>query len=81
VYYWATAYNALVRLWWVLPYVGFVNKNNNWIKVLAMMLEIIRRAIWAVLRVENEFFNNYEKYRTILTIPPMERPVERKKSE
>lgn len=33
--------------------------------------EAFRRAQWAVLRVENENINNYEKYRSILEIPEM----------
>lgn len=34
-----------------------------------MMVETYRRTLWAILRIENEFFNNYEGYRTIPTIP------------
>lgn len=37
-----------------------------------MFAEAIRRSVWAVLRVENEFFNNYEQYRDIIAIPPFE---------
>ena len=35
------------------------------------MFSIIRRTIWALLRTENEFFNNYESFRDILLIPPI----------
>ena len=34
-----------------------------------MMAEATRRTFWAVLRIENEFYNNFEQYRTIPTIP------------
>jgi len=35
------------------------------------MAEVIRRTVWAILRVENEYYNNFEKYRDIITIPPI----------
>ena len=34
-----------------------------------MTVELVRRTIWALLRVENEFFHNYEKYRDEVLIP------------
>ena len=37
----------------------------------AMMTEAIRRTVWSVLRVENEFFNNFEQYRAFIAIPPI----------
>lgn len=37
----------------------------------SLMAEAIRRTIWALLRVENEFFNNFEAYRTIPKIPDL----------
>ena len=37
----------------------------------AMMVEAVRRTFWAIIRVENESFNNFEQYRTIVAIPPM----------
>lgn len=36
-----------------------------------MMMSIGRRSVWTVLRCENEIFNNYEKFRDILMIPPI----------
>lgn len=33
------------------------------------IVEGIRRAQWALIRVENENCNNFERYRTILEIP------------
>jgi hypothetical protein len=32
---------------------------------------MIRRSVWAILRVENEFFNNFEQYRDNIVIPPI----------
>lgn len=34
-------------------------------------MEAIRRTIWAIIRVENEFFNNYEEFRDHIAIPPI----------
>lgn len=38
--------------------------------LLASVAEGFRRAQWALIRVENENVNNFEKYRNILQIPP-----------
>lgn len=38
---------------------------------ISLMAEAIRRTIWALIRVENEFYNNYEDYRTIPNIPDL----------
>ena len=38
---------------------------------VSLMAEAIRRTVWALIRVENEFFNNFEAYRTIPTIPDL----------
>ena len=37
--------------------------------VLAAFAEAIRRTQWAIYRVENEFYNNFEAYRSIPAIP------------
>lgn len=38
---------------------------------LSMMAEAVRRTQWALIRVENEFHNNFEAYRTIPIIPKL----------
>lgn len=38
---------------------------------LEMINLAIRRSLWVLLRVESEYFNNYESYRDICTIPPI----------
>ena len=35
----------------------------------SILAEALRRTQWALIRVENEFYNNFEKYRTFITIP------------
>ena len=39
---------------------------------VGMMTEAIRRTVWAIIRVENEFFNNFEEFRDIIVIPPIQ---------
>lgn len=45
--------------------------NLMWLSWLEFMIVAIRRTIWVVIRVESEFYNNYEQYRDIVTIPPI----------
>ena len=45
--------------------------NLMWLTWLEFVLVAIRRTIWVVIRVESEFYNNYEQFRDIVTIPPI----------
>ena len=36
-----------------------------------VLAEAIRRTVWSLIRVENEFFNNYENFRSIPKIPSL----------
>jgi hypothetical protein len=77
-YYFAMVVNFLLRFFWVI---GFLQKSTpgeySFIKeyqILAfssMMAEAIRRTIWACIRIENEFHNNFENYRVVLVIPAL----------
>lgn len=68
-YYFAIINNFLCRFWWFFSsfYVGF-NKRDNafWLDQLEFMtmigvvVELWRRFVWSIIRVENEFFNNFE---------------------
>ena len=33
------------------------------------VIEAVRRAQWALIRIENENVNNFERYRNVLQIP------------
>lgn len=46
-------------------------KEFEIVMFISMMAEAIRRSVWALLRVENEFFNNFEQYRDVIVIPPI----------
>ena len=76
-YYFAMTTNAILRFFWVVgifsyPFdssVGKFFKDMQMITFVSVMAEVIRRTQWALIRVENEFYNNFEQYRTIPTIP------------
>lgn len=43
----------------------------EWKVLLKDTLEVMRRGLWALIRVENESLSNPEQYRTFLTIPDL----------
>ena len=51
----------------VMIYFNLVNRVA-WMEMIVLAL---RRTIWVLIRVENEFFNNVEQYRDITIIPPI----------
>ena len=77
-YYIASFNNLVLRFFWVFMIwainwsdTGFENAINS-LQILtfaAIIAETTRRAQWALIRVENEFHNNFENYRSIPTIP------------
>lgn len=78
-YYFAMVANFLLRFFWLINVFNydFEKHEENPIKTFEVMAcasllaEAIRRSIWALLRIENEFHNNYEAYRSIPTIPKL----------
>ena len=57
---------------WVLAlYQGYPQwmSDCQLITIILCLAEGLRRAQWAILRLENEHVNNFEKYRTIQEIP------------
>ncbi len=72
-YYYATVSNTLLRLLWILPLIsifmpGWVLSTQLLIIIICLG-ELFRRAQWAIIRLENEQVNNFEKYRTFLEVP------------
>ena len=81
-YYFAMTMNLVFRFWWLI---GMFIKmgvesvesesplyyNIEIMAFVGMMTEAVRRTIWAMIRIENEFFNNFEEYRDIIVIPPI----------
>lgn len=75
-YYACIILNTLLRFYWVVPMAIGKTKNEIMenLEVFAfegMLSEAIRRTLWAIIRIENESFNNFEQYRTIVAIPPL----------
>ena len=48
------------------------HRNLIWITWLELLVVFVRRTVWVIIRVESEFFNNFEQYRDIVTIPPIQ---------
>ena len=73
-YYLAIIYDIIVRTTWTWNFIHIRSSLNEWKNLLTCTLEVIRRAVWVLIRVENENLSNPENYRTILAIPelPME---------
>ena len=78
-YYFAIVLNFILRFWWVIGLFHFsfqddpanIANQMELLPFISLMAEAIRRTVWALIRVENEFFNNFEAYRTIPTIPDL----------
>ena len=75
-YYFAIISNFFLRYIFILGLFALGNQDSlfNELKGITGVLiaaEAIRRAQWALLRVENEQNNNLETYRTIPIIPPI----------
>ena len=77
-YYVAAAVNLFLRFFWVFQIFSIEWGNASFAKAytdlqiltfLAVIAEAFRRAQWALIRVENEFHNNFEAYRSIPQIP------------
>ena len=73
-YYLAIFYDIIVRTTWTWNFIHIKSSLSEWKNILTCTLEVIRRAVWVLIRVENEYLSNPENYRTILAIPdlPME---------
>lgn len=66
-YYLCMIQNVLIRFFWVVPLISYktlkgaeLTNKLQIITFLAMILEGYRRTFWAIIRVENESFNNFE---------------------
>lgn len=74
MYYFATAFNLIGRMTWaitLMPPSLIANEDvNQAILTLSVStIEILRRCVWADIRLENEHLNNSSKYRAMLWIP------------
>ena len=74
LYYIAIIYDLIVRTTWTWNFIHIKSSLSEWKNLLIHTLDIIRRGVWALIRIENENLNNPEHYRSFLTIPDL--PVE-----
>lgn len=77
-YYYAMIENFVFRMWWLIgAFTITYSDSAYWMDKLGViafisgLVELIRRTVWGILRVENEFYNNFEQYRDIIIIPPI----------
>jgi len=55
--------------------IGSLEFFNNvlWFTWVEMLVALARRTIWVLIRLENEYFNNFESFRDITTVPPIKK--------
>jgi hypothetical protein len=74
-YYWSIGSNLIFRLLWTLtisPATLTVTINSFWFSTILAICEVLRRAQWNLLRVENEHLSNSNKYKAVdILIPAM----------
>ena len=71
-YYAAAALNFVLRLSWVItisPAAFGFNFPQRYFLLGIAALEIVRRSVWAVLRLEHEHVANAESYRVVTAVP------------
>jgi hypothetical protein len=74
VYYAGGLLDALLRCVWILTLfpLDFLGHNQLEVELVLLgvsLLELLRRGLWAVFRVENEKFSNLETYRKTDLVP------------
>ena len=69
LYYFAIFYDIIIRFNWTWYFIHVGNNLSEWKNLLKDSLEVIRRGLWALIRIENENLSNPEYYRTFLIIP------------
>jgi len=65
---------VIIRAVWTWYFIPIPSQLSEWKNLLTGTLDIIRRGLWALIRIENENLNNPEHYRSFLTIPDL--PIE-----
>ncbi len=76
--YWtAIVVDLIARLWFIVAYTKVKPVTGpHWMNVFIGDIEVARRAMWSVFRVENENINNLETYRSIDFVPKVSLPPE-----
>ncbi|CEM00571.1 unnamed protein product [Vitrella brassicaformis CCMP3155] len=76
LYYSISLVNLFGRLSWamnLMPIEILDNErlNSNLITLWVSTMEILRRTLWALIRLENEHLTNSSRYRAMLWVPPL----------
>ena len=74
LYYLAIFYDIIIRYNWTWYFIHVGDNLSEWKNLLKDTLEITRRGLWALIRIENENLSNPEYYRSFLIIPDI--PIE-----
>jgi hypothetical protein len=62
------AFNFIMRLSWMLtisPNIALIFGNSSLLTLVSGSIEIVRRGIWNLLRVEKEHINNCVQFKAI----------------
>ena len=68
-YYIAMILNIILSTMWTWNFIPIRSSLSEWKNILTCTLDVIKRFIWVLIRIENEILANPEGYRTILAIP------------
>ena len=71
LYYIAIIYDIILRSAWTWYFIPVKSSLREWKPILKDTLEVMRRGLWALIRIENESLSNPEYYRSFLTIPDL----------
>ena len=66
--------NLILRFTWLLTILPnsvlhTYFEDENLVIMIVCLLEVIRRFLWTVIRIEHEILNNSEHYRDVLELP------------
>jgi hypothetical protein len=70
-YYIAMIFDIITSTMWTWNFIHIKSSLNEWKNILTCTLDVVKRFIWVLIRVENEILANPEGYRTILAIPEL----------
>ena len=73
-YYFMMVINLILRFTWLLTILPnsvlhTYFEDENLVIMIVCLLEVIRRFLWTVIRIEHEILNNSEHYRDVLELP------------
>jgi len=72
VYYSSMIADTLMRFFWVVPFLVkayAAHATDPWLPFLFILVELVRRGMWNVIRLENEHLNNCGQFRAVTDVP------------